>query len=321
MEDKKVKASTMAVGICLFMFGVLLALIGMFVYVNITTIEKNNLQSEVDELKTSLEEKDKKVEELEDKISKVSDVIGEKNEKTELDKDSELVKKLYNIILKSDNSNNSFAWQSGFEPASCYRDIKTTFNTLTDMEKTLIILQNYNEDEINNLTKTEFQKISKETIEMEFIHDTVKEYKNLNEKALEIFNQENNKWDNYGGLASELQYIDNSYYLVGFDGGGKGTSEYGYAEIQKVEKDAENIYIYDKFIYVDSTNYDLAEGDSKIHIYTSADKSKDIGTESDIMLSVKDLYKKYENQLETYVHTFKQKKDGTYYWVSSEIYK
>ena len=38
---------------------------------------------------------------LENKISKVSDVIGEnENEETELDKDSELVKELYNIILK-----------------------------------------------------------------------------------------------------------------------------------------------------------------------------------------------------------------------------
>ena len=42
MEDKKVKAGSVAVGICLFMIAILLVLIVVFFY-NVT-IEKNNLQ-------------------------------------------------------------------------------------------------------------------------------------------------------------------------------------------------------------------------------------------------------------------------------------
>ena len=88
--------------------------------------------------------------------------------------------------------------------------------------------------------------------------------------------------------------------------------------IEKVEKDQESIYIYDKFIYVDYTNFDTTSGDSKIHIYTSADKTEELGTETSLT-TTKELFEKYENKLKTYKHTFKKAENGSYYWLSSEI--
>ena len=88
MEDKKVKAGSVAVGICLFVIAILLVLIIVFFYN--TTIEKNNLQAKVSELETTIKEKDNKVNELENKISKVSDVLnGEEKLLKEEDKITE----------------------------------------------------------------------------------------------------------------------------------------------------------------------------------------------------------------------------------------
>ena len=54
MEDKKVKAGSVAVGICLFIIAILLVLIVVFFYN--TTMEKNNLQAKVSELEATIEE-------------------------------------------------------------------------------------------------------------------------------------------------------------------------------------------------------------------------------------------------------------------------
>ena len=56
MEDKKVKAGSVAVGICLFVIAILLVLIVVFYYN--TTMEKNKLQAQIDELETEIEKKD-----------------------------------------------------------------------------------------------------------------------------------------------------------------------------------------------------------------------------------------------------------------------
>ena len=54
MEDKKVKAGSVAIGICLFVIAILLVLI-VIVFYN-ATMEKNNLQAKVSELETTIEE-------------------------------------------------------------------------------------------------------------------------------------------------------------------------------------------------------------------------------------------------------------------------
>lgn len=243
-----------------------------------------------------------------------------KDELVTLSIDSDTVQKLYEYILKSDDFDYSFAWSNSMEPTSFYKKNKVTYSSLSDMEKTLTVLKNYNNSEVKSVNKSSLKNV----IDTTDIHDTVKVYENINTKASKIFNQSNSNWNNYTGCAGALEYKNNNYYLTEFYGGGKGTSEVGYSKIQKAEKDENYLYIYDKYIYIDSNNMDIGEGDSKVHIYTTADKMNDIGTETEEIWNsssaTERLYQKYENQLKTFKHTFEQTDDGNYYWLSSEIY-
>lgn len=273
---------------------------------------------------------------LNNKMNNLENIVAQTNSSSNIQSQSQnqsqiekleitdaLVKKLHGYILKSDDFDSSFAWSNSLEPASFYKNTKTTYSSLSNMEKMLIILKNYDASEIKKVNKSQLKNI----INTAGIHDTVNVYENINKKTLEIFNQTNSNWENYTGCSAYLNYNNDCYYLSVFEGGGKGTSEYGYAEIQKAEKGQEYLCIYDKYIYVDFINVDLNEGDSKIHIYTSANKTNDIGTETEIgnygerTITVSNLYKKYENQLKTYKHTFKKADSGSYYWLSSEIYE
>ena len=108
--DKKVKAGSVAIGICLLIIAVLLGGIVYFFYN--ANIEKNNLQAKINELETTIKEKDNKVNELENKISKVSDVVNDE-EDTKNEKRDELYT-IANINIssrdyekhKADNDNN-----------------------------------------------------------------------------------------------------------------------------------------------------------------------------------------------------------------------
>lgn len=266
--------------------------------------------------------------ELNDKISALENDKTESNSSTDtveevnletLDTNNILVKTLYKYVLQSDNFDYSFAWSQSVEPASFYKKDKVTYSNLSDIEKTLVVLKNYPHDEI----KTAFKSDLKNIINISDIADNVKVYKNISQKANDIFNSNDTNWKDYVGCSGRLTFKDDTYYLSEFEGGGKGTSEFGYAKIQKAEKDENCIYIYDKFIYIDSINYDLSQNDSKIHIYTTSDKLDDIGTESESISNSDDVlenyYNTYESKLKTFKHTFKQTGTGNYYWLSSEI--
>lgn len=261
---------------------------------------------------------------LYEKIEEVSTSQSQINVETKLEEisiEEDLVKKLYGYILQSDDFDHAFAWQNSLEPTSFYRKEKTTYLNLSDIEKTLVILKNYTNNEIKTINKSKLTNI----IDTTHIRDDVKVYENINEKATEIFNQESDKWNDYVGCAGVVEYRNGNYYLSRFDGGGKGTSEVGYAKMQKAEKEEDYIYIYDKFVYIDSTNYDIGYGDSKVHIYTTSDKANELGTENEGIWSsntiIDEIYKKYEEQLKIFKHTFKKTENGNYYWVSSEMYE
>ena len=238
------------------------------------------------------------------------------NKTENLDVNDELIKQLHGYILKSDDFGNGTGFAPIGESVSFYKDTKVILSSLSDAEKTFAVLENYKEDEIKKVNKSQVKNI----IETSDINDNVNIYENLNNKAINIFNQADINWKDYQGCAENLKYNADCYYLVEYNGGGLGRCEYGYSEVQNAEKDQENLYIYDKFIYIDTVNEAISEDDGKTHIYTSANKTNEIGTEKfyDNFKSIAELYKKYENKLCTYKHTFKQRKDGSYYWFSSE---
>ena len=314
MEEKNVTRISLSTFLLILAI-IIMVVMGFFIYKMYNdnqTSQKhiNELNSKINNLERSTTENNQSN----------NTIMEKKDELVSLSVNNDLIQKLYEYILKSDDFDYSFAWQNEMEPASFYKKSKVTYSSLSDIEKTLIVLKNYNNSEIKNVNKSSLKNI----IDTTYIHDTVKVYENINDKASTIFNQSDSNWNNYEGCSGILEYENNNYYLSEFEGGGKGTSEVGYAKIQKAEKDENYIYIYDKYIYIDSTNMDVGENDKKVHIYTTSDKMNDLGAETEGIWNsdfvIEQLYQKYENQLKTFKHTFKKVEDGSYYWLSSEIY-
>ena len=310
MEEKKpIKISL--TGLFLLISLIIIVIMGMVIY---------NLYQNKKVTDESLNLLNEKIANLENGLNSTNteDVVVENKVET-LNKDDELVKSLYNYVLKSDHSKHVYAWQSGLEPASFYRDNKTVYASLTDMEKTLAIIANYKENELEIVSRTTLKGFKDPDIVNPNVgEDEVTVYKNVKEKAQEIFNQESYVGKDFNGCAGNLYFKDNNYYEVSYYGGGKGTGISTYSEIQKVEKDDEHIYIYDKFVYVDSDPMLVGTGDGMINVFTTADCTKKIGAEEDVNT---DFYSKYEDELETFKHTFEKREDGTYFWVSTEIVK
>ena len=275
-----------------------------------------------------------------DKENEVSQVENkeeiEESKIEELDKDSELVKELYNIVLKYDDSFGSYAWQNE-ETASFYKDKKITLSSLSNIERMLVIRKNNeNMSEISN--ENDKNKILKDVnFETDLNTGNIYVYPNINKITNKIFNKDVEELNliKCRGCALDIIYKDDFIYEIEFEGGGMGNAECAYSEIQKVEKIDDRIEIYDKYIYLDFLKAWLPEDDELVHIYTSADKTKEIGKEEDKFVFWDDVnkkeyadkeifgsvYQKYKDKLNTYKHTFQKSEDGTYYWVSSEIYK
>ena len=275
-----------------------------------------------------------------DKENEVSQVENkeeiEESKIEELDKDSELVKELYNIVLKYDDSFGSYAWQNG-DTASFYKDKKITLSSLSNIERMLVIRKNNeNMSEISN--ENDKNKILKDVnFETDLNTGNIYVYPNINKITNKIFNKDVEELNliKCRGCALDIIYKDDFIYDIEFEGGGMGNAEYAYSEIQKVEQNKEQIYIYDKYIYLDFLKAWLPEDDELVHIYTSADKTKEIGKEEDKFVFWDDVnkkeysdkeifgsvYQKYKDKLNTYKHTFQKSENGTYYWVSSEIYE
>lgn len=295
---------------------ILIVIMGIIIFYLYNTNQK--LSTKTEETNSTMSSFENSVEST-NNISNTPDTNSTiiQNQVEELDINDATVKKLYNYVLKCDDFDGCFADSNNSEPASFYKSSKTTYSSLSDIEKVLTTLKNYSDAEIKSTNKSQVKNI----IDVTHAHDSIKIYENFNAKVKEIFNQSDIKGESYTGLAEQLEYKNGCYYLLGFDGGGLGTTRTAYSKIQKAEKNQEFLYIYDKYIYIDSWNYYVNEGDQKVHVYTESDEKNDIGTEKEDPDKIENLYNKYENKLKTYKHTFKQNEDGSYYWVSSEIYQ
>ena len=265
----------------------------------------------------------------------------------ELDKDSKLAKELYSTVLKYNNYDICNIDEESLENIkfSFYRDDKITYKDLSDVEKILSVLnstkdedyiEKVNIENLNlNLYQTEYKKydiIRQETR----IGD---KYSNISNTLKRIFgNNAKVENKNYGLLAGIVEYYDDSYYLYSIDGGGLGETVFAYSEIERVEKFEDYIYIYDKYICEDTLEAAM-DMNGKNKFYTTADKTKQIEVDETLFKrgeydysetrigymgidkSLEKIFKYYEDELNTYKHTFKKAEDGSYYWVSSEIYE
>ena len=174
MEDKKVKAGSVAVGICLFIIAILLVLIVVFFYN--TTMEKNNLQAKVSELETTIKEKDNKVNELENKISKVSDVLNTEEKILTEEEAKKLIKEKYELAI------DLFLDVGEFEYISDINDSRVIEEKIEGQNYTWHYYPITNYDEIVN----------------EYLSDNIKSY--FEEKNSRIITKNEKKYTTDGGV-------------------------------------------------------------------------------------------------------------------------
>lgn len=257
----------------------------------------------------------------------------------------------YNNIGISDESkiNNQFK-------ESFYKDEKVSFDTLSDDEKIIAVLNNVSEQDIEKTDLLSFgpkklkafQNTTEEEIRSEYYSTTAKEeladdgmkvneikvYKHdvLEKTAIKIFGEDgkNINWKSLysGGMGYDVEYIDGNYYWYHYFGGGLGNCTYGYSELEKATQDGEYIYLYDKYVFFNGFDSSVNNGKDKYYkSSTMSNELLDVNYSSDYIVSdstsyannCKNILENNKEKFDTYKHTFKKDADNNYYWVSTEI--
>ena len=260
----------------------------------------------------------------EDVVSKIAST--EEEQKQELDVESELIQTLNRKLVKYNKlgamvySKNN---QTNYFDSSFYKDAKIEYNDLSNEEKIVAVINNIipREAFVNDIIDN--NKLWNKEAFLKSSNRKLYTKEDINEEAKNIFgkNAEDIKWETLDMCGSVLDYVDGNYYEYNYDGGGLGYTNTAASKIIKAEKQGDYIYIYDKFLYCDETEYWVNNG--KMKFYKSS-------TKKDELNDVKVIYsennyeivdKTLENNLDicsTYKHTFKVDNEGNCYWISSE---
>jgi len=255
---------------------------------------------------------------------------------------------LYEMI----GSNFYFSW---IGEGNIYRDTKTTYESLSALEKIELIIQYidticmkysnidyFKEIHIDEISSDDYKKLE-ENIQNLNISEPVKVYRKdiVDKIGKEIFGdkytgvsnilqnekshlliQENDEWY----ITTTLNYYDGDLYKYNIynedirKDNKEITNFHAITYFDRVEKEDDVIYLYDRFIYQEiNKKYD---GEDKISYYLSSTKKEKLNIEYDKIKEDKDFKKQIWNELNklnVYKHTFKKGSDGKYYWASTEI--
>lgn len=289
MEDRKesIKIRLSTVILVFIIFILLLVIAGIFVYYNIAN--KNDTDNTFENSILS-ENKDGK----EEVIEEDEDIIKE-SKTEEIDVNSELVQKLYKLILKDNECIETIAYQNQ----------KVTISNLENKAKLMTIFENMENSEATSTKtiKTDYEDMNQYYFSKEKVE----------EKAKQIFgNQVSITHETLPNLlARQIVFKNGEYLKVDINGGGGFLWEYSTEKLIKAEKKNDEIYLYDKYIHVVRDDDDY----QKNTIYNASDRKKVLGT--DISGMPIDINK--VKGVNTFKHTFKKNTAGTYYWVSTEI--
>ena len=257
----------------------------------------------------------------------------------------------YNNIGISDESkiNNQFK-------ESFYKDQKVTFDTLSDDEKIIAVLNNVSPQDvvITNLQSfgakrfKAFNNYSEEQIQSQYydvpaeenladdgmLNTAIKVYNHdvIEKTAIKIFGDDgkNINWKSIysGGMGYDVEYIDGNYYWYHYLGGGLGNCTYGYSELEKATQSGDYIYLYDKYIFMNKYDSMVNNGKDKFYKSSTMDNELlDVNYSNDYNVAnsqsfsddCKNILDNNNDKFNTYKHTFKKGEDNNYYWVSTEI--
>ena len=266
-----------------------------------------------------------------DKVAQKSDVtVSSTKENTvkELSVNSEIVKKLYSYVkskyfmpsgdftvIDSNGNLKDFTY-----PVLFYRE-NVTVSNLEDDLKILSVCSALYDEKLYNIRKV----VDDEDIANDNIY--VFSAESIQNKAKEMFNTTINitrnsfRWSD--GDSIEYNAQTNSYEYVQYISGG-GTDYKDEFKLIKAEQKGDEIYIYDNYVRGKDLYDQLADGTMYAAAYgffaTSDDKIEITGTQDNFGYdSTFELLSYLGYKLPVYKHTFKQRTDGTYYWVSTEL--
>lgn len=248
---------------------------------------------------------------------------------------------IYSYVLKYNDLSFATVDDDGtqeYVDASFYKDTKVTYDTLSNEEKEIVVFNNIADEDITYVNVADIEDISLQHID-EYYDSGEQDIKVissevLNSTAKRIFGEQATdiQWDEVinCNVAEYIEYVDGNYYWYAIEGGGLGYMQKAEATITKIEKQGNYLYIYDKYLFADLTDYyQIRNG--YVDYYTSSDKSEGLPDMSENDRAILELYEdnfeeawswvynNYDERLRTYKHTFQIDDDGNYYWVSTEV--
>lgn len=302
MEKKHIKISlgTFIVSIIAVILVAIIVVMGMHILNQNKVIEKSKVVTENKE-KESQEEK------------------ANNNKVEELDINSELVKKLYAYVnSKYFMPNGEFMIKNGdnakeaFPVKLFYRENVTAQNLEDDL-KILSVCSALYDEKVYTIRKAE----GDEDLANENIY--VFSVENIQKKAKEMFNTVININKN-SYIWTDGDHIDynegtNSYEYAQYISGGM-SNYFDDFKLIKAEKMNDNIYIYDNYVRI------IQEWNEKhFECYATSDENVKLNEFNNFNYN-ENVIKSVSNlgiMIPIYKHTFKQREDGTYYWVSTEL--
>ncbi len=245
-------------------------------------------------------------------------VAGNKNE--ELNVDSELVQKLYSYIrfkyfmpggefsIRDVNGNHK---EASYPVILMYRE-KTSINNLDEDLKLLSACSAlFDEKEYTVRKEKNKEDLADENIYVFSIDSIQNKSRTMYNSTINI-SKNSFSWTDSDAIEYNPQ--TNSYEYVQYISGG-GTSYFDEFKLIKAEKNNNEVYVYDNYIRGIYDN-DLCK------LYATSDQNIKIGEIRDYDYEENKNIDKVKNSgitLPIYKHTFKQRNDGTYYWVSTEL--
>lgn len=320
MEEKKepikIKLST-----AIMLIIIIILIMGIFVYYNIFKNKDGRIIEEKSNNHiNSVVESQIEMQNGNNIASNENKVSNEVNETKQIDVNSEIVKKLYNYVVKDNECVEEIAYQNQ----------KVTIDNLNNKAKLMTIFENLDNSKADSTEKEDiitYYHFKKATVE---------------KKAKEIFGSEDSIEHETLGvlLGKEIKYVNGEYIKSEYPGGGGYPWEASIEYLVKAEQTNQEIYLYDKYVHIVTTDSEaISNGDDeKSSIYNASDKKIALATEINLSKSgiyegiietwdtterdkkmISNIEKVTNKPVNTFKHTFKKNTEGDYYWVSTEI--
>ena len=201
-----------------------------------------------------------------------------------------------------------------------YTDSRVEYNDLKDDNKLCLAYRNiekYASDILNKTKKENYCYLDKTDNKGFILNEdnkcdvNVLSYEDINNVYTNLFNQKINDYIDFQISDNQMCYVNKDNYLCGesiIQTYTYGWSPTYYRILYKAKEKGSYLYIYDYFLLINNNKCYLTNDDSIENEKCSnkLNNKKDINNH---------FITKYGRK---YIHTFKQNKDGNYYWISSE---